>query len=166
MSHKIIYLASYKANHPNYDIIYQDINGERDIAGDMMDVDLSPYDIIIATPPCNWWSNAFRTTRKISKYAEKTKELLPSIIKKLEKIGKPYIVENVRNKPLFLEYGLFELSPYIYTYGRHTYWTNIAFNPNNISQKNEQTHFTSSKNRQGGQNVHNVIEHWLKVVTS
>ena len=28
---KIIYLGAYKANHPNRDIIYQDINGKRDM---------------------------------------------------------------------------------------------------------------------------------------
>lgn len=31
---KIIYLAAYKAEHPNWNIIYQDINGKRDIGGD------------------------------------------------------------------------------------------------------------------------------------
>lgn len=28
-----IYLASYKAYHPKYNIVYQDINGKRDVAG-------------------------------------------------------------------------------------------------------------------------------------
>lgn len=31
---KIIYLASHIAKHPNWDIIYQDITGKRDIGGD------------------------------------------------------------------------------------------------------------------------------------
>ena len=39
-----IYLASYKALHENHNIVYQDINGQRDIGGDMMDIDLSPYE--------------------------------------------------------------------------------------------------------------------------
>ena len=30
----IIYLAAYKAQHQNRNIVYQDINGLRDIAGD------------------------------------------------------------------------------------------------------------------------------------
>lgn len=46
---KGIYLASFTASHPGYEIIYQDINGERDLPGDMMDIDLTPYDFIIAT---------------------------------------------------------------------------------------------------------------------
>ena len=29
-------------------MVYQDINGKRDISGDMMEIDLSPYDVIIA----------------------------------------------------------------------------------------------------------------------
>ena len=72
---KGIYLASYKANHPNHDIVYQDINGERDIDGDMMEIDLTPYDFIIATPPCNWWSRA-NYRRNTSLYALTTKHLL------------------------------------------------------------------------------------------
>lgn len=51
---KGIYLASFTALHPNYDIIYQDINGKRDLGGDMMDIirskELGNYDFIIATP--------------------------------------------------------------------------------------------------------------------
>ena len=47
-----IYLGSYKAHHPNHNIIYQDINGERDLDGDMMDIinnkDLGKYDFIIS----------------------------------------------------------------------------------------------------------------------
>ena len=38
---KGIYLAAYKANHPNYNIDYQDINGKRDIDGDMLTVNRS-----------------------------------------------------------------------------------------------------------------------------
>lgn len=30
---KGIYLASYEALHPNYDIVYQDINNKRDLGG-------------------------------------------------------------------------------------------------------------------------------------
>lgn len=162
---KIIYLASFKAHHPGWNMTYQDINGLRDIGGDMMEVDLDPYDVIIATPPCNWWSNAFRTTRKISEYAENTKHLLPDIIKKLSQQKKPFIVENVRNYPLFNDHKLYDFGLFVYEIGRHTYWTNIAFNGSNIEQVNERTHFKSSKDRQGGNNVHDVIEWWLKVVS-
>ena len=61
---KGIYLAAFKAYHPNYDIVYQDINGKRDIGGDMMDVDLTQFDFIIATPPCNYYSRELRPTER------------------------------------------------------------------------------------------------------
>lgn len=160
---KIIYLAAYKAKHNDYDITYQDINGLRDIGGDMLDIDLNDYDIIIATPPCNYWSRA-NYRRDISDYAKKTKHLLPAIIDKCIKINKPFIIENVRNRPLFNEYGLYDKKCFIYEVGRHTYWTNILFNPTNIKQKNDNINNISSKNRQGGKNVHDVINYWLNTV--
>lgn len=83
---KGIYLAAFKASHPNYDIVYQDINGKRDIGGDMMEVDLTPYDFIIATPPCNWWSRA-NYRRDKSPYALETKHLLPDIIEKVARMS-------------------------------------------------------------------------------
>lgn len=36
-----IYLGACRAYHPGYDITYQDIDGKRDLGGDMLDVDLS-----------------------------------------------------------------------------------------------------------------------------
>ena len=89
---KGIYLAAFRADHPNYNIVYQDINGKRDIPGDMMDIDLSSYDFIIATPPCNYWSKA-NYRRDISHYSLITKHLLPSILKKLCYQDKPFIFE-------------------------------------------------------------------------
>ena len=55
-----IYLAACKARHPNYNIIYQDIDSKYkcDIGGDMLEVSLDEFDYIIATPPCNFWSRA------------------------------------------------------------------------------------------------------------
>jgi site-specific DNA-cytosine methylase len=157
-----IYLAAYKANHPNYDIVYQDINGKRDLGGNMLAIYLEPYDFIIATPPCNFWSNAFRKTRIISQYAKDTAHLLPDIIDTLIDIDKPFIVENVRNKPLMTKYGLYDKDCYIYHYGRHTYWTNVPFNATLVPQPIENLTQMSSKHRQGGLNVHRIIEYWLK----
>lgn len=176
---RIIYLASYKALHSGYDITYQDINGKRDIGGDMMNVDLTPYDVIIATPPCNYWSRA-NQQRETSEYAQKTKHLLPGILYKLCNQDKPFIVENVRNYNLMNNNGLFNHKCFVYEIGRHTYWTNVAFNPYGIKQlddlKKVQTkggkrpgHWTISaqrKNRQGGENVYNVIEYWLNILHS
>jgi site-specific DNA-cytosine methylase len=184
---KIIYLASFKAHHPGWNMVYQDINGLRDIDGDMMEVDLDPYDVIVATPPCNYWSRA-NYRRELSKYSQKTKHLLPSIINKLCNQNKPFIVENVRNKKLMEKYNLFNFNCHIIEYGRHTYWTNILFNPTGIVQvadfiptlkKIGDKQFLDEKtgkilrsnctkrvneNSEGGDNVHHVLEYWLKVV--
>ena len=158
-----IYLAAYRAYHPNHDIVYQDINGERDLDGDMLEIDLSKYDFIIATPPCNYYSRA-NWRRNQSDYSIQTKHLLPGILNKLIKLNKPFIVENVRNKKLFKRFGLYDVDCFIYEYGRHTYWTNIMVNLNQIIQIHDNIQYKEKNVRQGGINVHNVIEYWLENV--
>lgn len=133
---KGIYLGAYKAYHQRWNIDYQDINNKRDIGGDMMDVDLSKYDYIIATPPCNYWSIA--RGNRCSQYSLDTKHLLPDIIDKLVKLGKPFIVENVRNvKRMTLENVLPRTDCNVYFVGRHTYFTNIEFDVSNIPQRQD-----------------------------
>ena len=168
---KGIYLAAFKANHPNFDIVYQDINGKRDIGGDMMEVDLTPYDFIIATPPCNYYSRA-NYRRETSEYSQKTKHLLPSIIDKLIALGKPFIVENVCNSRIFKEIGLYDKNCYIYIYGRHTYWSNVMMDLTGIPQRQDfkyggrviKYNDMNTKEHQGGFNVHQVIEYWLNLI--
>ena len=171
---KGIYLGAYRAYHNNYNLVYQDINGERDIGGDMMNIDLSSYDYVIATPPCNWWSRA-NYRRNTSEYALKTKHLLLEIIPKLITLNKPFIVENVRNDKSFKEYGLFNYNCKVLRIGRHTYWTNVDFKYDDIIQipkveiVNGKKKFMSSQNlgrkdRQGTTEVHEVIERFLKEI--
>lgn len=172
---KGIYLASFRAYHPNYNIIYQDINGERDLPGDMMKINLWEYDYVIATPPCNWWSRA-NYRRNTSEYSLKTKHLLIDIIHKLSRMNIPFIVENVRNRKQFMEHGLMNLPGiYVYEIGRHTYWSNIEFKHDDIIQKpivdykNGKKRWLSSQHlprdkRQGGEDVHQVIERWLQTI--
>lgn len=187
---KIIYLAAHKAHHPNWNMTYQDITGKRDIDGDMMDVDLTGYDVIIATPPCNYWSRA-NYRREQSKYSLMTKYLLPGIILRMKNDQRPFIIENVINNQLMKQYGLMNCGLFIYEHGRHTYWTNIPFNPYMIPQErdfkatntripgqrgkfmspdgrvlNSSGQIRITKNPQGGDNVHRVIEYWLEVVKS
>lgn len=165
---KGIYLAAFHAYHPSYDIVYQDINGKRDIAGDMLNIDLSSYDFIIATPPCNYYSRA--AGNKHSQYALDTKHLLPDIYFKLIHCDKPFIIENVRNDPKFKELGLFNSNKVlVYRIGRHTYWSSINFNPYiayeydfcNINGHLRDLPGRKRSQRQGGKNVHDVIEKWL-----
>jgi site-specific DNA-cytosine methylase len=160
---KIIYLAAHIAKHPNWNMTYQDITGKRDIGGDMLETDLTPYDVIIATPPCNYYSRA-NYRREKSEYSQKTKHLLPEILNKLIKLNKPFLVENVQHGTLYNKVGLFDYPLFIYTHGRHTYWTNVYFNPSNIKQKNDNVEYTPKHLRQGGKNVHDVIEYWLENV--
>lgn len=167
---KGIYLAAYEANHPDYDLDYQDINGKRDIAGDMMDVDLQKYDFVIATPPCNYWS-VCNYRRDSSKYALLTRHLLPDIISKLCSIGKPFLVENVRNSTLFKKYNLYDFPCFIYFIGRHTYWTNVLLSTDILQRQDFKSGGRVIKysdmvncHHQGGFNVHNVVEHFLSIV--
>ena len=171
---KGIYLASFEALHHGHDIVYQDINGKRDIGGDMMQVDLATYDYIIATPPCNWWSRA-NYRRNTSEYALKTKHLLIDILAKLIDQKKPFIVENVRNDKQFKAHGLFDNNLFIYRIGRHTYWSNILFYVGDIHQEPKvemvdgkkrylSSQTLSRKKRQGGQEVHEVIERFIQTL--
>lgn len=170
-----IYLGAYEAYHLNYKIVYQDINGKRDLSGDMLDIDLTGYDFIICTPPCNWWSKA-NWRKNFSEYSLKTRCLLPIMIMRLAKLGKPFIIENVRNKNAFKEFGLFDMGVNYYFIGRHTYWSNIDLSNSGIIQKpiieydsNGNKKYMSSQNlgskdRQGGTEVHEVVEYFLKLV--
>lgn len=160
---KVIYLGAFKAKHPKWDIVYQDMYEERDLPGDMLEINLDGYDVIIATPPCNWWSRA-NYRRNTSQYALETKHLLPGILKRLIENGKPFLVENVRNRSLFSKHGLINIPGVtVYEYGRHTYWTNRPFPINLASQEEDDPHnmWSSNPNRQGGINVHHVVEIFL-----
>jgi len=162
---KGIYLASYKANHPNHHIIYQDINGKRDLGGDMMDIDLNPYDFIIATPPCNYYSKA-NYRRETSEYSQKTKHLLPSILKKLyeEFFDKPFIVENVINNSLIPHD--YDDKLFVYKAGGHTYWSNVLINVSDLEFEKQNKQNVWRGKRQGGINVHLVIEKFIQTVCS
>ena len=160
----IIYLAAGNANLGLPGVIYQDLIVKRDLPGDMLFVDLEDYDVIIATPPCNYYSKA-RGSNKPSKYALDTKHLLPYIIYKLILIGKPFIVENVRSSKID-EIILDTPGIWIYQYGRHTYWTNIPFNPKGINQVFDFNYGGKRlhSNTQGGENVNQVIKYWLSTI--
>ena len=166
---KVIYLASGRAMLKYQNVVYNDFKEKRDLICDMFDVDLSDYDILIATPPCNFYSRA-RGNNKPSNYALKTKDLLPKIIDKFIVTNKPFIVENVRNAPLFKSLGLYNKNCYIYTHGRHTYWTNILINIKGIKQEFEFKNIPGYgcvrlKNYvQGGDNVNKVLDYFITYV--
>ena len=134
-----IYLASGKAklNVPGFKVFYNDLmESDVDFKCDMLSVDLEDFDVLIATPPCNYYSraNSYKS-KETSSYSQATKHLLPDILSKFIATEKPFIVENVRSFPLFKKTGLFDLGLFVYFHGRHTYWTNIPFNPSGIPQE-------------------------------
>ena len=159
---KVIYLGACRAYHPNYDVDYNDITPgyHINIVGDMLKVDLSRYDVLIATSPCNYYFRA-NYRRDSSDYALSTKHLLPSVLELFVRSGKPFIIENVRNFSMFKKCGIVDYcnknGVIIYEYARHTYFTNLLINLNNIPQlKDDIQNKSDSKNiyRQGGYNVH------------
>lgn len=174
---KGIYLGACRAVHENYkDLVYQDIDGTRDIGGDMMSIDLRPYDYVICTPPCNFWSRA-NYRRFTSSYSQITMHLLPCSLVRLALNGKPFLIENVRNESMFKEYHIFELcdlySINVYFYGRHTYFSNLLIDFSNIPQVADNIVYKSpytpkgldnDNYRQGGINVHNCVDYFLEVV--
>lgn len=167
--YKVIYLASGKAQLKYSNVVYNDYIENRDLKCDMMSVNLDDYDILIATPPCNFYSRA-RGNNRPSEYALTTKHLLPDIIDKFIATGKPFIVENVRNGPLFKKLGLYDKNCFIYKHGRHTYWTNVFINFSNIPQKFEFKTIPDygcvrlKSYCQGGKNVNDCLDYFIETV--
>lgn len=168
---KVIYLASGRAKLKYPNVVYNDYKEKRDLVCDMLTVNLDDYDILIATPPCNYYSRA-NSMRETSEYAQSTKHLLPCILDKFIRTGKPFIVENVRNEPLFKKCGLYDYNCFIYKHGRHTYWTNIPFNPSGIKQEFDFHQIPGygcvrlKSYVQGGKNVNNVLDYFIEVVNN
>ena len=169
---KGIYLAACKARHNLYDIDYQDIDKKYscNIGGDMLEVDLTKYDYVIATPPCNWWSIA-NPYYWYSEYALKTRHLLPLTLIKCAKSGKPYIVENVKNIKRYKENKIFDICSKFdikwQIVGRHIYFTNIEIDlscPQIQDFKYGGKRVNNDGYNQGGTNVYNVIEIWLRYI--
>lgn len=134
---KGIYLCSYRGFlteaccHMTYNDIKKIKTDLPFIQGDCMTIDLTPYDFIIATPPCNFWSHS-NNSYLTSEYALATKHLLPDLIVKLAELGKPFLIENVINFVRYEKYGVLDLiKKYdlnVYEIGRHIYITNIFLN--------------------------------------
>lgn len=128
----------------------------------MLEVELEKYDLIIATPPCNYYSKA-NYRRETSEYSQKTKHLLPKILKKLEESGKIYIVENVINKVLMKDI-IKNMKGWYHEIGRHSYFTSEMLNMDHVKQIKEDVENTTQNKRQGGENVNNVIKYYIEYI--
>lgn len=169
---KVLYGCCYKAelnlDANIYEITYVDIipdlfksNGMY-ICTDIKDIKFKDFDIIVCSPPCNYWTRAISLER-VSDYALNTMCLLPYCINECVKSGKPFIIENVRNYKRFNIFNLFNYPCFYVFIGRHTYRTNRLFKPDNLQIKENITHISKSK-RQGGNNVNTIFEEFIKSV--
>lgn len=125
---KVIYLCAREHRLKpieGVEVIYNDIDPRFgcDLVGDCMDVKLRKYDILIATPPCNYWSKA-NYRREFSKVAQATKHLLPDLLMRFEVSGKPYIIENVDNMNLMIREFNASRYPW-FRNGHHIYFSNL-----------------------------------------
>lgn len=167
-----IYLCSCKARHRNYDIVYNDVLQKYypDILKDCLDIDLSVYDFVIATPPCNFWSRA-NYRYKTSEYALATKHLLPDLIVKLACLDVPFLIENVINKKRMRDFGIYDLIAryglYVQYVGRHIYISNRLVNlscEQHYDFRYGGYRVNHDGYREGGSNVYKVIEIFLRYV--
>lgn len=161
---KGVYLCARKHRIPGYNIVYNDIIEYPgiDLCVDALQIDFEKFDFIIATPPCNYWSRA-NWRRECSDVALSTKHLLPSILFKCIDSKKPFIVENVMNKTLFDANGL--LSFYVFTFGGHTFWTNVfMFIPDKSYAVRQNKQYVSREKRDNNQNVDLIIKLFLETI--
>lgn len=175
-----LYLGACIARHNDYNIVYndylekllKDLPDDKKIVGDMLQVDTSKYDYVLASPPCNFWSRA--RGNKLSEYSKMTKHLLPDCIDKLYKEcgwDKPFIIENVVNYKRYKEHGIIdkinEYGLWMYDIGRHIYITNVMINLRCNQPYDFKIHGVRINNdgyNQGGANVHKVFEIFLNYV--
>lgn len=131
---------------------------------DIREINFNDYDIILCSPPCNYYSRA-NYRRDSSDYALRTKDLLPLCINKAYRSGKPFMIENVRNKNLFKKLQI-PNDIFIYEYGRHTYFTNVMIDLNGVPQDEGTNNIQniSTNHRQGGFSVNSVFKWFLSVV--
>ena len=171
---KGIYLCANKARHPDFNIVYQDIDPKCkcDILGDMFEVDLTPFDFIVCTPPCNWWSKTNPYYYK-SFYALSTRHLLPCALIRLAALGKHFIVEGVKNIKRYTENHIFRIcAEYHIKYqivGRHIYFSNIDVDlscPQIQDFRYGGVRVNNDGYNPGGTNVYNCIQIWLNFVVN
>ena len=133
---------------------------------DIRCVDFTKYDVILCSPPCNFYSRA--AGNRHSTYALSTRELLPFCINEAYKSGKPFLIENVRNRKYMFHLDI-PSDVIIIEYGRHTYFTNVLFNLQLAPQRQDFKNHgyviryddLSTLEHQGGYNVNNVFKEFL-----
>lgn len=72
------------------------------IQADALTVDLSGFDFVWASPPCQAHTSLKGAAWDKKSYVEKHPDLIPATRQKLQRSGLPYIIENVQGAPLFM----------------------------------------------------------------
>lgn len=129
MAFKVIYLGAKKHrldDMEGFEFYYNDIvrYDGIDYCCDMLEVPLSPFDVLIATPPCNYYSRA-NYRRETSEVAQATKHLLPDIFLKFKSSCKPFLIENVWNWNLYPQCIKEDNNTFIYSHGGHYFISNF-----------------------------------------
>ena len=93
--------AGMGLHRAGYDVTGVDINRQpyypfAFVQGDALDADLSGYDLVWASPPCQ----AYTEMQRMHKNGAAHKDLVAPIREKLKAWGGLYIIENVANAPL------------------------------------------------------------------
>ena len=172
---KVVYLAAGEAviEVPGCTIVYNDLYLNRDLKCNMLDVNLSEFDVVLASPPCNFYSRA-NYRRHISSYSLLTKNLLPCILSDLIVLGRPFIVENVINKKLMsscdslLKMVISGEVPgvFYYEFGRHCYFTNVDMSGCSFKFASSNVANVCSRKRQGSGGVNVVFSNFLNKVVN
>lgn len=92
----------YAAAFRNWDIVGVDINPQPDypyrfVQADAMTFDLSGYDLIHASPPCQLFTRAQHLRDAQGSESSETIDLLTPTIERFASLDTPYIIENVEN---------------------------------------------------------------------
>lgn len=158
---KGIYLFARKHRIPGVDLKYNDIINFPgiDFCCDFREVDLTPYDYYIATPPCNYYSRA-NWRRETSFDALFTKDFLPLILSVFSKQSKPFIIENVCNSTLLPKSSLYE-----FDFGNHHFYTNVfLLVPDKSFSVFQNKQYVSRSKRDGNYNVDFILKLFLEAI--
>lgn len=76
----------------------------------------------------------------------------------------PFIVKNVRNDTLIPHD--YDDKLYVYKINNHTYWSNVLLKLDDLEFQHTNKQNVCKQKRQGGYNVHIVIERFIETVES
>jgi DNA (cytosine-5)-methyltransferase 1 len=101
--------ASYGLSQAGFEVIGVDINSQPNypfefIKADALEVSLTGYDLIWASPPCQGYSNHVSSDNSpyVSSKGRSEPRLIANVRSRLVEYDTPYVIENVRGAKIFL----------------------------------------------------------------